>query len=113
MDIEIKVADSFFSKLRGLMFRRKVDYGLLFILNKETRSKSSIHSFFVFFKFDAVFMGKEGKVIDIKRKIKPFNPLIVPKKPCKYILELPNGKADELEIEEGNKLSDLIENKQP
>lgn len=104
MDIEIKEAKTFFEKLRGLMLKKKPNHGLLITLEKEKRIGASIHSLFVFFKFDAVFLDKQGKIVDIREKIKPFNPLIVPKKPCKHILELPAGKVEEEGIEKGQKL---------
>lgn len=104
MDIEIKKANTFPKKLRGLMFRKKPSHALLIPLKKEKKRGAGIHSFFVFFKFDAVFLNKEKEIVDIKKKIKPFKPLIIPKEPSKYILELPPGKSDEENLEIGQKL---------
>ncbi|MFW5902855.1 MAG: DUF192 domain-containing protein [archaeon] len=105
MNIEIEKADTFLKRLIGLMFKKKIDKGLLFDLGREKKQGAAIHSFFVFSRFDAVFLDKNIEIVDIKRKIKPFKPYIKPKKPSRYILELPPGKADEEELKIGGKIN--------
>ena len=43
-------------KARGLMFKKKPDYALVFENKKPSRLGISIHMFFVFFPIDAVFL---------------------------------------------------------
>lgn len=104
IDLDIRRASSPLSKARGLMFRRRMEKGLLIPLRKESRLGASIHSLFVLFRFDAVFLDKEKRVVDVRKSIKPFRPLIIPKDKSKYVLELPSGKSKELDIEEGQKI---------
>lgn len=47
-----------------------------------------LHMLFVFYQIDMVFLNKEKKVIEIKKNVKPFTPLIKSPK-CSYILESP------------------------
>lgn len=108
MDIEIKKADTFLEKLRGLMFRRKIDHGILFDLEEETRLGACIHSIFVFFKFDVIFLNSDKEIVDIRESVRPFKPLIIPKEPVKYILELPEGKIDEKGLNIGQSLKGRI-----
>tara|TARA_Y100000310_G_C20477688_1_gene713192 strand:+ start:553 stop:873 length:321 start_codon:yes stop_codon:yes gene_type:complete len=76
-----------FSKVKGLMFSRKLkDEGL--ILN----NASSIHMFFVFFSIDVVWLYN-NKVVDTRENVKPFTSLVKPKTKANKVLELPLGKA--------------------
>jgi len=77
-------------KISGLMFKTRQTKNLLFEFGKETRIK--IHSFFVFFKFLAVWLNDKNKVIEWKM-IKPFSIGYSPKKHFSKLIELPlNGK---------------------
>ncbi len=106
LGLEVREAESFLSKVRGLMFRKRssFNYCLLFRFRGETKSLSAIHSFFVFFKFDAVFLNSDKEVVDIREKIRPFTPSVIPCKPSKFLLELPPGKASELGVKIGDKI---------
>ncbi len=100
---DYELCNTVWKKARGLMFRRKHEKPLLFIFNRKARLANSIHSFFVFFPFDAVWLDENMKVVDIKQNIKPFTPNLSPKKPAKYLLEFPAGKSKNLRI--GEKVS--------
>ncbi|NYZ78902.1 DUF192 domain-containing protein [Candidatus Micrarchaeota archaeon] len=91
-------------RIRGLMFRRSIKKPLLFIMPTESREFSTIHSFFVFFPFDAIFLDSKGVVIDMKSGIKPFMLNITPKKPAKYIVEMKAGEAKRRGIKIGSRL---------
>lgn len=83
--VNVKVCKSLFSKVCGLMFKRK-SLPLLFVFNKE--KKLSIHSFFCK-PFRAVWIDrnkKATKVVDVlKWKANIFGM-------GKYLLELPTSK---------------------
>ena len=68
----IKIADTFFQKLFGLMFKKDCTYHLL--LKKCT----SIHTFFMFFNIDCVFLDKANNVISIRTHIQPGHIIIGP-----------------------------------
>ena len=80
-----KYCTNFFSKLRGLMFSKPKN--LIFVLNKESRINSTIHTFFVFFPIDIMWLDKNKKIIDYKKNVRPFS-IVIPKKKAKYIVEL-------------------------
>lgn len=90
------VCDNFFSKFRGLMFRQEIK-PLIFIFNKPV--KDSIHSFFVFKPFRAIWI-LNNKVIDDKI-IKPWSFYIKPKGFFDTLLELP--------LEEGKKYFEITD----
>ena len=92
-------------RLKGLMFEnnKRFDYGLAFTFPREARATATIHMFFVFFAIDAVFLDKNKRVVDIAKNLQPFMPGYTPKKPAKFLIELPAGKAKAIAL--GNELS--------
>ena len=102
---DFKVADSFSSRLLGIMFRRKLEKPLLFVFDSEAGLANSIHSLFVFVEFDAVFLDGKKRVVDIRRGIRPFTPMIVPKAAAKYLVEAPAGWAKRNRVKLGMTIS--------
>lgn len=64
---EVEVADSLWKRFRGLMFRRELpkEKGLLL------RPSNSIHTFFMRFPIDVIFINKNNQVIKITEDMKP------------------------------------------
>ena len=93
--IEIKYADNYIKRLLGLMFKKDIDYGLLFIL----KYGSSIHTCFMNFTIDVYFLD-ENKIIFEKVTLKPWK-LYKPSKKAKYILET---KKNYINLKKGEKL---------
>ena len=81
---DIKECRSFFSKVRGLMFRRKLQ-NLVFVFKKPVKIR--IHSFFVKHKFLAIWLRK-CKVVDAKI-IEPWCPWVMPRERFDTLLEIP------------------------
>ncbi|MDR2067195.1 MAG: DUF192 domain-containing protein [Endomicrobium sp.] len=92
INIEIKVAETFFSKFLGFMFKKNVNYALLF------KNCRSIHTFFMRFNLDIVFLDKENKVIKVVRNVKPFR-VVLPIKNSFSILEIPSNIENLTNIE--------------
>ncbi len=81
-----------FSRFLGLMFSpREKSETLLFEFQKPVNL--SIHSFFVFFPFIAVWVDENGKIAEIK-KVKPFTLSVRTKKSWKKLLEIPVNKKN-------------------
>ena len=99
-----RLAETPWQRLKGLMFERQelFDYALIFSLPREGKASASIHMFFVFFAIDAVFLDKKKRVVDIARNLQPFKAGYAPKRPAKFLVELPAGKASG--IREGHEL---------
>lgn len=99
-----KLADTPFQQGLGLMFSRKknFNYALIFSRPNESIVGSSIHMMFVFYSINVIFLDKNKKVVDMIKSAKPFL-FYSPKKPAKYILELPVNINLDL-VKFGNKL---------
>ena len=74
--------DSFFKKLRGLMFSKRRN--LLFDLGEEKRAW--IHCFFVFFPIKVYWLNSSKEIVDYK-VVKPFR-IGVPSGRARYIVEI-------------------------
>ena len=83
-NINIKEAKSFRQRLFGLMFKKNINYGLLF------KNCKSIHTFFMLDIIDVVATDKDNNIIKEYKNIKPGKIIIAPKG-TKNIYELPKG----------------------
>jgi uncharacterized membrane protein (UPF0127 family) len=90
---------SFWCHLRGLQFRSSLpeDEGLLFVFDKESRSSTSIHMFFVFFSIGVVWLNAAGDVVD-KQLAKPWRPMYAPRSPAQYFIEANPSILDRVAI---------------
>ncbi len=86
---DVGICKSLLCKLLGLMFSYCKNDGLLFVFDKETYI--SLHTIFVFYYIDIIYVDKNLKVIKILRKVNPFIPYIKAVK-CKYVIEVKNSK---------------------
>ena len=101
---KIRIANTFFSRLMGLMFKKNAKVPLLFEIPERINKKerSSIHSFFMRFEIVVVFIDKGNVVYEIAN-LRPWN-CYIPKKPAKYIVEF-----DKREFNDSLKIGDEIE----
>lgn len=94
-----KVASNFLRRAVGLLFTNKLasDSGL-FITNC-----SSIHTFFMRYAIDAVFVNKHFVVTKVVRNIRPWKAAF--DMGAAAVLELPAGRVDIVGINVGHQLS--------
>ena len=97
---EVFVADSFINRLKGLMFTKelKENSGLLI------RPCSMVHTFFMRYSIDVVFISKVGEVLDFCSNLAPygFSPHI---SGCYQALEFPCGYCMKMGIQKGQYIS--------
>lgn len=84
-----RLADSFAGRLVGLLGRRHMEPGEALIL----RPCNSIHSFFMRFPFDAVFLDGKGRVIASVSRMSPFR-ILKPVYGGETVIELPAGTLE-------------------
>ncbi|MGO4886438.1 DUF192 domain-containing protein [Anaerobacillus sp. MEB173] len=82
----IVIADNFWTRLRGLMFRRKPIKDEALLLTP----CNSIHMCFMFFSIDVVFLDKDQKIVYLKQRVRPWS-FVPPVRTAHYTLELPLG----------------------
>ncbi len=104
------VAGSLFARALGIMWqgtplRKPFSKPLFFEFEREARGSNATHSLFCFVPYDAVFIGSDWTVVEVMREIPSWNPWIVPRKPFKYLIELPAGWAKKYGIKPGQEVS--------
>ena len=93
---EIFVADSFIKRFLGFMFRKEPHYEAILI-----KPCNSIHTFFMKFSIDVLFINENMEVIKKIDGLKP-GKVIMPQKKCTMVIEGKEGIFKN--IKEGKKL---------
>ncbi len=96
-----EAAESFFSRLRGLMFRSALAPGSGLLIKFFFRD-ASVHSLFMRFTIDMVFLDESKRVVEITT-LKPWR-IYNPKQRSAYVLELNEGGAEQSGVEIGDVL---------
>ncbi|WP_312468860.1 DUF192 domain-containing protein [Neobacillus sp.] len=94
---QINMADSFFTRLRGLMFRKDPikNEGLLII------PCNAVHMFFMKFPIDVVLLNKQNEVVKVYHNLQPWR-ATKPVKAAYSTLELPAGSINQFGIHIGS-----------
>ena len=98
--LEIEVADNFFKRFRGLMFRRRLAQGRGLLL----APCNSVHMFFMRFAIDVIYLDENFCIKKIVRNLTPFLGLSI----CLGAwgaLEFPSGEAERLNLVVGQKFT--------
>jgi hypothetical protein len=99
----VDVANSFFSRFKGLMMVKNLERGLILKLPSDrSRRASAIHMFFMRIPLDVIFADSEKKVVDIVT-LDPWT-TYTPRAPARYVIELEKGKLKESNTEIGDEL---------
>jgi uncharacterized membrane protein (UPF0127 family) len=93
----VKWCDSWFCKLRGFQFNRKLKQGEALILVYPKEGIRSIHMFFVFFSIAAVWINSQG-VITSTKLAKPWRPYYGSSTPACYVLETTPDFLDTISV---------------
>ncbi len=91
-------AESPFQRLRGLLGRRSLEPGEGILL----RPAGSIHTAFMRFTIDAVFVDADGRVVRVVDSLPPWR--AAGAKGAKAVVELPAGAAAKAGLEPGARL---------
>jgi uncharacterized protein len=96
---QCEVARTMLARMRGLLGRKSLEPGQGMLITKT----SSIHTAFMAFPIDAVFLDKELRVRAVVPEIPPFRASW--KRGSRSVLELPAGEAARVGIGDGSRLS--------
>jgi uncharacterized membrane protein (UPF0127 family) len=92
------VADTPASRLRGLLGRSELRPGEGLLL----RPASAIHTCFMRFAIDAVFLDRDWRVVAISDDVRPWR--AASRRGAKAVLELPAGESARLRLAPGDQL---------
>jgi uncharacterized protein len=92
------VADRMLPRMKGLLGRRQLPAGEGMLI----RPAPSIHTFFMRFPIDAVFLARDGEVLKVSSNVKPWRA-----RSCRRahsVLELAAGEAERRSVARGDRL---------
>jgi uncharacterized membrane protein (UPF0127 family) len=92
------VADSPVSRMRGLLGRSELRPGEGLLL----RPASAIHTWFMRFPIDAVFLDRDWRVVGISDDVRPWR--AASRRGAKAVLELPAGESSRRGLALGDQL---------
>ncbi len=104
--VYVETADSFLSRMRGLMLRQGLERNKGMLLTFERDGYYSIWMFGMQFSIDIIWIN-DRCVVDIVEDAKPcllFCKTYVPKKRAKYVLEVNSGFVEKHKIKLGTKV---------
>lgn len=87
---ETEIANGVLSKAKGLMFRRRFPEGAALVMPFDSVRTRGLHSIFVFFPFEAVWIRNE--TVTRTAHFEPFRSFA--RAPADLIVELPDGAAE-------------------
>lgn len=96
---EVEIAKTIWQRGKGLLGRKTFGQGKALVL----WPCDSIHTFFMQFTIDVIFVDKENKIIGVYKNLKPFRITRIYFK-AKYAIELPAGTITATSTEIGNKI---------
>lgn len=97
---EAVLANTLFTRLKGLLGRKSLSPDQALILDP----CNSIHTFFMRFSIDVLFVNKQNKVVKTILEIKPFRLSSVYFN-AHFAIELPSGAIQQTSTQEGDLLS--------
>ncbi|MBU2559416.1 DUF192 domain-containing protein [archaeon] len=101
---QAKEAKNFFSRSLGLMFRGPLSEGEGLLIEFSPHLKSrSIHSFFMRFTIDLIFIDSRMKVVEFTT-LRPWR-MYNPKTECIWVLEVNKGTIEKNKIKIGDVLT--------
>ncbi len=97
-----EVADNFFKKLKGLMFRKTLpkNQGMIFPFSNE-----DYHIFWMMFTLiplDIIWINPEKRIVHIEKNARPGFNIYVPKKKARYVLEINANLTERYGIKVGD-----------
>ncbi len=96
-EINLEIADTFWKKFKGLMFKKNIDYCLRLKTN-------SIHTFFMKEEIDVVMTNQNNQVLYYTRSVKKNQIIIKPH--AYYVYEFPTNFLENLKINDFLKIKE-------
>jgi hypothetical protein len=94
---DVAIARSFWSRFRGLMLRKEMADGQALLIERS----GSIHTAFMRFPIDAVFLDRQQRVVKVAENIRPYR---ISLSRGHSVLEMNAGSARGANVQEGDRL---------
>lgn len=96
---QVTLANTFFKRLRGLMFRRNLaDAEALWL-----RPCNGVHTFWMFFAIDVIFLDQQLRIVKLVENMRPFR-MTSPKLDARSVVEMPAHTITRASLKVGDQL---------
>lgn len=99
----VEFADSFWTRFRGLMFRFDFDEDDALLFEFYKSRKFRIHTFFVFFPIDLIYLDQDFKVVEVEQNLSPWR-FHNPDVRASCLAELYGGRLVEKKVRVGDEV---------
>ena len=96
---QLEVARSLFSRMKGLLGESSLDQDQALWIDP----CNSIHTFFMKFDIDCVFVNRNLEIVDVAKNIKPGR-ILFPRWSACSVIEMRAGQAEEKGLRKGEQL---------
>src|SRR5262249_36812472 len=94
---QVVIANTFFKRLRGLMFRRRLSPDEALWL----RPCNGVHTFWMLFAIDVIFLDREMRIVKLVENMRPFR-VTMPNLAAKSVIEMSAHKISQAELNVGD-----------
>jgi len=101
---KVELADTFWRRFRGLMFRRRFQGGSAMLFSLPRPGRYGIHMFFVRFPIDLLYLDSRFVVVELRAGVRPWR-VHRPKTIANYLIELPAGTISRSNVKIGHKIA--------
>ncbi len=98
------MADTFLRRLKGLLGKTEISDDEALCI----KPCKSVHTFFMRFPIDVIFIDRENKVINITKSLKPFKTSKYIKN-AMYVIEIGAGMSEIKDVRIGDKVGIILE----
>lgn len=98
-DVDVMIADRFWQRAVGLLSHASLPMGSALLI----KPCKDVHTFFMRFNIDILFLDKEYRVLSVRSNIAPYRFVFGPKGSI-AVLEMGSGAADAAGIDKGHVL---------
>jgi uncharacterized protein len=96
---EVTLANTFFKRLRGLMFRRSLAESEALWL----RPCNGVHTFWMLFAIDVIFLDRQLRIVKLVENMRPFR-VASPKLVASSVVEMPAHTIARASLKVGDQL---------
>jgi len=96
---EVTLANTFFKRLRGLMFRRRLAEAEALWL----RPCNGVHTFWMLFSIDVIFLDQQLRIVKLVENMRPFR-VTSPKFVASSVVEMPARTISRASLKVGDQL---------
>lgn len=101
---KVELADTFWRRFRGLMFRRRFPRGSAIFFKLPKPGRYGIHMFFVKFPIDLLYLDSKFVVVELRAGLKPWH-THRPHAVVNYLIELPAGTISRSNVKIRHKIA--------